>query len=217
MNTIRLLVSEDVIFSDVERQTKYFVTMDCIRANTCRAHISFHMIVLNGCNFVNGCDFGILQMSCLASVFRACYYHFWTRNNTYVILEPWYELHIRGNIWSYIVKYIVMGLCLLPDRLAAQQYRNLLKVVLPDLLAQVPLNVTASLNTTNPLQERGLTWVTDWMVSSVTWSKTACFLSSGHHRSHISAVLVTTIEDMTVGIQASMAAVDSNITRRYVR
>jgi hypothetical protein len=80
----------------------------------------------------------------------------------------WYEVHIRGNICSYIVKYIVVGLYLLPDRLAAQQYRDFLKVVLPDLLAEVPLNVRASLNATYPLQDRGLTWVTDWMVSSVT-------------------------------------------------
>jgi hypothetical protein len=79
----------------------------------------------------------------------------------------WYEVHIRGSICFYIVKYIVVGLYLLPDRLAAQQYRDFLKVVLPDLLVEVPLNVRASLNT-NPLQDRGLTWVTDWMVSSVT-------------------------------------------------
>jgi hypothetical protein len=63
-----------------------------------------------------------------------------------------------------IVRYIVVGLYLLPDRLAAQQHRDLLKIV----LVEVPRNVRASLNATNPLQEHGLTWLTDWMVSSVT-------------------------------------------------
>jgi len=53
-----------------------------------------------------------------------------------------------------------VGLYFLPDRLEAQQYRDFLKVV----LVEVPRNVTASLNATNPLQERGLTWLTDWMV-----------------------------------------------------
>jgi hypothetical protein len=57
-----------------------------------------------------------------------------------------------------------VGLYLLPVRLAAQHYRDFLKVV----LVEVPRNVRASLNATNPLQERGLTWLTDWMVSSVS-------------------------------------------------
>jgi hypothetical protein len=66
----------------------------------------------------------------LTSVFRACCNLFWTRNNTHAILETGYEVHLKGNIWSYIVRYIVVGLYLLPDRLAAQQNRHFLKAVL---------------------------------------------------------------------------------------
>ena len=118
------------------------------------------MIVLHGCSFVNDCDIDTLRMSCLTSVFRACYSHFSARNNTHAILEPVYEVHFKDNICSYIVRYIVVGLYFLPVRLAAQQYSDFLKV----LLVEVPRNVRATLNATNLLQERGLTC----LVSSVT-------------------------------------------------
>ena len=148
MNTIRILFDEDVIVVGMEREVQYFVTIDCIRASTCRANICFQMIVLYGCSFVNDYDIDTLRKNCLTSVFRACYNHFWTRNNTDPILEPGYEVHFKDNIWSYIVRYIVVGLYLLPDRLAAQQSRHFLKAV----LVEVPRNVRANLNATNPLQ-----------------------------------------------------------------
>lgn len=157
MNTIRILVNKDVIIEGMERSTASV-------SLTCRADVYFQMTVLYGCSFVNGCDIDIQLMSCLPIYCD----HFRMRNEAHAIRKPAYEVHFKGNIWSYIARYMIVGLYLLPDRLTAQQYRDFLKVVLPDLLVEVLLNVRASLNETNPLKERGLTWVADWMISPVT-------------------------------------------------
>jgi hypothetical protein len=67
--------------------------------------------------------------------------HLWARDNPHAILERGYQVRLRVSVWAGIVGDTVVGPDLLPDRLTAQRYRDLLETVLPGLLEDVPLAV----------------------------------------------------------------------------
>jgi hypothetical protein len=71
--------------------------------------------------------------------------HLWVWDNSYAISKRVYQVPFSVSVWARIVLDIVMGPCLLPDRLTAQQYRNLLETALMGLHEEVSLAVRQSL------------------------------------------------------------------------
>jgi hypothetical protein len=65
----------------------------------------------------------------------------WAQDNPHVIRERGNQVHFRVSIWARNIKDIVVGPCLLPDRVTAQRYRDSLGTVQPGLLEDVPLAV----------------------------------------------------------------------------
>jgi hypothetical protein len=67
-------------------------------------------------------------------VFNVLNSHFWAQDNPHVIRERGYQVRFSVSVWAGIVRNIVVGPYLLPDRLTAQRYRDFLETVLPGLL-----------------------------------------------------------------------------------
>jgi hypothetical protein len=67
--------------------------------------------------------------------------HLWARDNPHAICERGYQARFSVRVWAGIVGDIVVGPCLLSERLTAQRYREFLETVLPGLLEDVPLAV----------------------------------------------------------------------------
>jgi hypothetical protein len=66
--------------------------------------------------------------------------HIWAWDNPHAIREHGYKVHFSISVWAVIIRDIVVGPCLLPDRLTAQ-YHDFLETVLPGLLEDVLLAV----------------------------------------------------------------------------
>jgi hypothetical protein len=67
--------------------------------------------------------------------------HVLARNNPHAVSERGYQVRFSLSVWAGIVGIIVVGPYLLPDKLTAQRYRDILETVLPGLFEDVPLAV----------------------------------------------------------------------------
>jgi hypothetical protein len=55
--------------------------------------------------------------------------HLWAQDNPHAVHEYGYEVHFIVRVWAGIVRVVVMDPYLLPDRLTAQQYHILWKLI----------------------------------------------------------------------------------------
>jgi hypothetical protein len=65
----------------------------------------------------------------------------WKRDNLHAFRERMCQIRFVVSFCAGIVGYIVVGSCLLPDRLTAQRYLHVLETVLPGMLEDVPSSV----------------------------------------------------------------------------
>jgi hypothetical protein len=72
-------------------------------------------------------------------VFNVHNSHLCARDNPHAIRERGCQVRFIVSVWAGIVGDIVMGTCLLPDRLSAQRHRDFLETDLPGLLEDEPL------------------------------------------------------------------------------
>jgi hypothetical protein len=156
----------------------------------------------------------------------------WARDNSHAIRERWYQVRFSVSVWAGIVGDNVVGPYLLPDRLTAQQYSDILETVLPGLLEDVPLAVRQSLwfqhdgapahyeedvrqwlNATYPGRWIGRGGPTAWPPRSPDITP-MYFLLWGHLKEQVYAVPPMTIEDLVARHQAAVTTVDAIMLRR---
>jgi hypothetical protein len=73
------------------------------------------------------------------SVFNTLNSHLWAQDNPHTICKHGYWVHFSVSVWAGITRNIVMGTCLLTDRLSAQWYHDFHEIVLLGMLEDVPL------------------------------------------------------------------------------
>jgi hypothetical protein len=158
--------------------------------------------------------------------------HLWARDNPHGVRERGYQVRFSVSVWARIVGDIVVGPCLLPDRLTAQRYRDFLETVLAGLLEDVPLAVSQRLwfqhngaqthygddvrqwlNATYPGRWIGRGGPIAWPPWSPDLTPINFFLW-GHLKEQVYAVPPRTIEDLAAKLQAAMTTVDANMLRR---
>ncbi|XP_063931273.1 uncharacterized protein LOC135143347 [Zophobas morio] len=74
-------------------------------------------------------------------MFNAHNWHFWAHENPHLTRVRAYQERFTINLWAGIIGTTVVGPFVLPDHLNGEAYANFLRLELPALLEDVPLNV----------------------------------------------------------------------------
>jgi hypothetical protein len=70
-------------------------------------------------------------------VFNVYKSRLWVRDNPHLIREREYGVHFNVSVWAEIFEDIVLGPCLLPDRLTIKRCHDFVKTVILGLLLAV--------------------------------------------------------------------------------
>lgn len=67
--------------------------------------------------------------------------HFWAHENPHMVHESNYQVRFSVNVWAGIIGDQLVGPCVIPERLNADNYLEFLNANLPGLLEDIPLLV----------------------------------------------------------------------------